>query len=515
MPFEEIVRLLSSPGTHGAEAPVEVVETHAAMVFLTETDAYKIKRPVRYDYLDFSTAEKRRAMLCHELELNRPFAPELYLGVVPVTRAPGGGLALDGPGEPVEWCLHMRRFPEGAQLSDLAERGEITLALAERIGRSIAAYHTQAPRREADGRALVAEIAEELERAFAGMEDIFGAADAARFNARVAAALDRHGALLTARARAGHVRRGHGDLHLGNMVLLDGRPVPFDALEFNERLGTLDLLYDLAFAIMDLLHRGLGPAANAVLGAWLYRMGNPEHLDGLALMPLFLGLRAGIRAMVAVQRARLTETEEEAEAGHDAARRYLAQALDHLAPPPPRLVAVGGVSGTGKTTLARGLAPRIGPAPGAVHLRSDLERKAMFGADPLAPLPERAYSAEAGRQVYARLHDRAGRALSAGHSVVVDAVYADADERRALARLAEGCGVPLTGLWLRAGEATLVARVTARRGDASDADAGVVRRQLAAGPEARDWVQIDASGEARAVLARAARALGLETDRNG
>ncbi len=507
MSFDEIVRVLSTPATHGAVAPVEVIETHAAMVFLTDSDAYKIKRPVRYDYLDFSTPEKRRAMLDHELELNRPFTPELYLGLVPITCGADGGLELDGPGEPIEWALHMRRFPKGAELSAVADRGEIDFGLAERIGRSIAEYHDRAPRRDADGQALAGEIADELKGAFAGMGDVLGDDAVARFNDQVAAARDRHGALLSARGRAGYVRRGHGDLHLGNMALLDGRPVPFDALEFDERLGTLDVLYDLAFMIMDLLHRDLRSAANAVLGSWLFRAGDSAHLDGLALLPLFLGLRAGIRAMVAVQKARLAK--EGGEDGYDDARRYLAHALDHLAPPAPSLVAVGGVSGTGKTTLARGLAPRLGPAPGAVHLRSDLERKAMFGADPLTPLPEYAYSEAASRQVYARLCERAGRALSAGHSVVVDAVYSDAEERRALADVAQRCGVPLTGLWLRAGEETLVARVTARQGDASDADAGVVRRQLAREPEARDWVQIDASGEACTVLARASRALGL------
>ncbi|PWE33413.1 kinase [Maritimibacter sp. 55A14] len=477
------------------------------MVFLVGEHAYKVKRPVRYDYLDFSTLDARRAMLRRELELNKPGAPEIYLGLVPVTRGADGGLKLGGESEVAEWCLHMRRFPKGAELSEVAGRGELTLGIAEDIGCAIAELHARAEIRDADGRALVAEIAGELDSAFSGMTDVFGAARINRFRARVAARIDAQATLLSDRGRAGHVRRGHGDLHLGNMVLLDGRPVPFDALEFDERLGTLDVLYDLAFALMDLLHCGFPVAANAVLGAYLIRADQPDHLDGLAALPLFLGLRAGIRAMVSVQAAQLAD---DAAADFGTARKYLDHALDYLAPPPPRLVAIGGYSGTGKTTLARQLAPGIGAAPGAIHLRSDLQRKALFGVDPMSHLPDAAYSEAAGRRVYAHLLDDAERILKAGHSVILDAVHARAEDRRRVAELARRAGVAMTGLWLQADEDILVARVTERRGDASDADAEVVRKQLATRAAAPDWVHLETGGALSATLdaARAAIARG-------
>jgi aminoglycoside phosphotransferase family enzyme/predicted kinase len=449
-------------------------------------------------------------MLQREQELNAPAAPEIYLGLVPVTRADDGGLVLGGEGAPVEWCLHMRRFPAGAELSAVAARGKLTRDMAASIGRVVADLHARAEPRPQDGRALMADIAAQLETGLAGMTDVLGPGRVARFRDRVSDRIAAQGPLLTARGQAGHVRRGHGDLHLGNMVLLEGRPVPFDALEFDERLGTIDVLYDLAFVLMDLLHRGFPAAANAVLGAWLQRTDAPDHLDGLAALPLFLGLRAGIRAMVSVQAARLAR--DDAGDGIETAMRYLDAGLAHLAPPAPRLVAVGGLSGTGKTTLARWLAPEIGPAPGAVHLRSDVERKAIFGVDPQTPLPAEAYTDAAGQQVYARLRDRAGRILAAGHGVVLDAVFDSAEERDAVAALARRAGVPLTGLWLQAGEEVLVSRVSARTGDASDADAAVVHGQLARGGAAPEWISVEASGTPETTLHRARAALPRPRD---
>lgn len=505
MSFDDVKAFLSDPATHGTTAPVEVVRTHGALVFLSEDDAYKVKRPLTYDYLDFSTLDKRKAMLDRELELNRPAAPEIYLGLVPVTRTADGGLRLGGEGPVVEWCLHMRRFPKGAELSDMAARGTLTRAIAEDLGRVIAAFHARAEIRDADGAALVSTVADELETTLAGMTDVLPCDGVTELRSGVRDRIARQAELLRDRGHVGFIRRGHGDLHLGNLVLLEGCPVPFDALEFSERLGTLDVLYDLAFLLMDLTHRDLPEAANAVLASYLFHADTPDHLDGLALMPLFLALRAAIRAMVSVQAGRLSE--EDRAARYAEARTYLAEARAHLSPPPPRLIAVGGLSGTGKTTLARRLAPHVGSTPGAIHLRSDLERKALFGVDPLTPLPRTAYAPEVSARVYASLLDKAGRILSAGQSVIVDAVFAREDERRRLVTLARRAGARLTGLWLTVDAETMIKRVETRQGDASDADAAVVRRQLERSEPAPDWAKVDASGTPEATLAQALRRL--------
>ena len=499
-----VVAFLSDPAAHGGAA-VEVAQTHGALVFLAGDRAYKLKRDISYDYLDFSTPERRRAMLQRELDLNRAAAPEIYDGLVAVTRTATGGFELGGVGQPVEWVLRMRRFPAEAELAEIARRDGIDPALADAIGAVVARYHADAaPAATDDGAGRIGRVIADILSSLADMEDALDPAAVARLRGAAEAALRRVAPLLDARARAGFVRRCHGDLHLGNLVVIKGRPVPFDALEFDERLATTDVLYDLAFLLMDLMHAGLRPAANRVLGRYLAHADTPDHHDGLAALPLFLALRAAIRAMVAVQRARLAKDPAE---GRAEARGYLADAAAYLDPPGPALVAVGGLSGSGKTTLAAGLAPGIGAAPGAVHLRSDIERKIMFGVDPLEPLPAEGYRSEVGAQVYERLRERAARALRAGHSVLLDAVHDIDAERAAAEALAARAGVPFAGLWLEADPQALVARVSARRGDASDADAAVVRRQLEAAPAAVDWHTVDASGSAPETQARAREVL--------
>jgi uncharacterized protein len=504
MAHEMVAEFLGDPATHGLAGPVEMRRTHAALVFLAGQTAWKIKRPVVYDYLDFSTPERRRAALERELELNRPTAPQIYDRIVAITRQADGRLALDGDGEPVEWALRMWRFPVEAELSRIAARGALDDGLAARLGREVARMHARAPRRDAEGEGLIGEILEQLASAFAGMSDALPAEGVTGFNRRAAAHLDRLRSLLRDRGAAGWVRRCHGDLHLRNIVVLDGVPLPFDALEFDERLGTMDVLYDLAFLLMDLRHEGLERAANIVLNRYLHHSGAPAHLDGLAALPLFLAVRAAIRAMVAVQRSRGTDRPE---AGFAEAVGYLRDAGAALDPPRPVLVAVGGISGSGKTVMAASLAPGLGAAPGAVHLRSDLVRKALLGVEETARLPKSAYTDEISARIYATLREHADRALRAGHSVVLDAVHLNRDERAAAAEIARRCDAPFVGLWLEADADVLEARVAARRGDASDADREVVRRQLTAPAEVGDWPHIDASGPPGATLARAREAI--------
>jgi predicted kinase len=304
------------------------------------------------------------------------------------------------------------------------------------------------------------------------------------------------------------VRRCHGDLHLGNIVLRGGRPLLFDAIEFDEAIATVDTLYDLAFLLMDLDRHGQRPAANVVLNRYLWRDGDDLSLRGLQALPLFLGCRAGIRAMVTAERA-AQEQSDAAERDREHARALLRAALGYLEPVPPRLVAVGGLSGTGKTTLAAALAPELGPAPGAVHVRSDLERKNLFGVDETVRLPARSYTPEASAEVYAILLRKARLALAAGQSVIVDAVYSTPEERATIEALAAELGLPFQGLWLIAGSETLVARVAARRNDASDANPEVVQQQLTweVGALSPAWRLLDAGGSAEDAHRRAASAL--------
>ena len=264
-------------------------------------------------------------------------------------------------------------------------------------------------------------------------------------------------------------------MHLRNIVLIDGRPVPFDAIEFSERIANIDVLYDLAFTLMDLCERRLRPLANRLLNEWLWRSDDlveASHEEALALLPMFLARRASIRAFVDAQAAAVSGADT------TRARDYQKVALSFLQPAPPRLVAIGGLSGSGKTTLALKLAPEIGRSPGAVVVRSDVERKRRAGIALEEHMPAGSYSPEASAKVYDDIMKRAERVLRAGHSVVLDAVFARADERAAAEALAVTCGVLFEGVWLDIPKDVAQARVTSRQGDASDATPDVVERQF-------------------------------------
>ncbi|WP_390913759.1 AAA family ATPase [Pseudosulfitobacter sp. SM2401] len=485
---DEVIAFLSSGDTHPGGAPVDVVQTHGAIIFLAGDVALKIKRAVCYDYMDLSTLDLREKMIRRELALNQPIAPEIYQTVIPVTRAANGQLALDGDGIPVEWVLRMRRFPTSDELSVIADEGRLDDALARDLGQSVFDYHAKTPQRTADGATLITDILDELDRVFAELDGVLDTALIARFHAQSHAALNNIEPLLRQRSAEGHVRRCHGDLHLRNLVMLGGKPVPFDALEFDEVLGTCDVLYDLAFLIMDLRHRALDRAANIVLGSYLLAaMGNQDN--GLTTLPLFIAVRAAIRAMVAAQTALATGSPIDKDA-----TLYLAEALAVLSPPEPVLVLIGGLSGSGKTTVAQEVAPKIGAAPGAVLLRSDTERKAMRGAAPSTRLGASAYTPTARTAIYDRIIQRARNTLNTGHSVLIDATFLNPDDRERATNLTAGTGIALHRFWLEAPPDILIDRVTARRGDASDADADVVRAQVANTAPPHDWTIIAAAG---------------------
>ena len=509
-PQAEVFAFLGDPATHGmmfADEEVRRIDTHAAAVFLAGNQAFKVKRRVRYPFLDYSTLEKRKAACEAELAVNRALAPELYRRVVPITRDPGGELALDGGGTPVEWAVEMARFDETATLDKIAKRDGLDPALADALARVVAAAHAKAP---------VADAQDWPKRLFDWIEqnrgelnqhpELFAPKDVETLSRASRATLRRHERLLRERGGAGLVRRGHGDLHLGNIVLIDGRPVVFDAIEFDPLMATGDVLYDLAFLLMDLVERGLDATANVVLNRYLTETRRPEDLDGLATLPLFLSLRAAIRAKVAATRLDVGASERYAAIA--AARGYFALAQQLIAPPAPQLVAIGGLSGTGKSTVAREIAPALPPAPGAVVLRADVERKALFGKTETEPLPASAYAADVTRRVYAALADKARRVTAAGHTAIVDAVLAQPEERAQIAAAARQSGVRFRSLFLTADLDTRVARVSARTHDASDADAWVAREQESFDIGPIDWTTIDVSGELSCTLAAARRAVG-------
>jgi aminoglycoside phosphotransferase family enzyme/predicted kinase len=504
---DAVFAFLGDFAAHGGQQ-VKRIDTHAAVVFLAGDRVLKVKRAVQFPFLDFSTLAKRKAACESEIAVNRAFAPEIYRRVVPITRQSDGRLALDGDGTPVEWALEMHRFDETKTLDHLAAAGRIDNALAEALGRRVAAAHAGAEpvADPAPWIAAVGAYVEEHRIAFAETSEVFprDGIDALADASRAAYACIRP--LLVARGERGLIRRIHGDLHLGNIVLIDAKPVLFDAIEFSPLIGSGDVLYDLAFLLMDLVERNLAAAANVVFNRYLVQTRRPEDLDALTALPFYLSMRAAIRAKVTAARLAQARPAERADIGRTA-RSYFDWARRFIAPKPPTLIAVGGLSGTGKSALARALAPEIAPPPGAVVLRSDVERKMLFGKDETAPLAPEAYTPEVTARVYADITDQARRAVAAGQSAIVDAVFARPQERQMIERSAAILGVPFRGLFLEADLATRITRTAARSRDASDADAAVARAQESYDLGEMSWVRIDASGSPNETLLRATAAL--------
>ena len=499
----EVIEYLAVPSIHGT-ATVERIDTHSAIVFLAGERAYKLKRAVRFDYLDFSTVERRRAMCDAEVRLNRRTAPELYRGVVPITREPGGALALCGSGSPVDWVVEMKRFSQEALFDRLAAAERLELELMPSLAAAIAKFHRIAePRSDHGGKPGMEWVIEGNATGFAEYgQDVLDPLACRRLTEASRAELDMRGALLDERRASGLVRHCHGDLHLRNIVLIEGRPTLFDGVEFNDEIACTDVLYDLAFLLMDLWRRGLPRHANAVWNHYLEEAGD---VSGTSLMPLFLSCRAAVRAKTSATAARLQPDVRRQNEIQASARQYLAMAEGLLHPPGPCLVAIGGFSGTGKSTLARSLAPSVGGVPGSVVIRSDLIRKRLSGVPPLERLGPEGYSSEMSERVYATVFERARMTIREGHSVIVDAVYARPGDRQGIEGVAADVAVPFVGIWLEAPETTLIERVQQRRNDASDANAAVIRLQHRDGTGVIGWHRVEASRSLGVVVDEASK----------
>ena len=464
-----------------------VIGTACARVYLAGTQAFKVKRRLDLGYLDYSTLDLRQWALERELRFNHAAASDIYRSVRRVTRQSGGGLEFDGPGAVVEYALEMRRFDETAVLA--AQPWAVDGALAEALGREVAALHAGADHRPRGGGAKAlkftidsnARLLSQL-KARLGLELVETLVSATHREFR------RQEPLLEARQARGFARHCHADLHLGNILLEHGKPVLFDCIEFNDVLSDIDVQYDLAFLLMDLDFRRRRDAAVRVQSAYLdeaARREGDELRSGLACLPLMLSVRAAVRAHV------------QAHSGDDAAASaYLKVALEHLTPAAPSLTAVGGLSGTGKTTFARLIAPGLGAAPGAVVLRTDEIRKRLMGVAADARLPNAIYSPAYYAKVYDALMDEARLLILAGRAVVMDATFIQPELRMRVQGLAQELDVVFRGVWLEADPALLAQRIGGRFGDASDATASTLQMQLDLDVGEINWSKVDAAGPA-------------------
>lgn len=482
---DEIVAAFTAGRVVGAPGPVVRIDTHLSHVFLSGTRAYKLKRALKLPFVDFSSRAQRRAACEAEIAVNRAMAGPLYLGAAPITRQ-RQGLRIGGEGEALDWVVVMRRFPTAQQFNHLATMGALSRELVERTASIIAAAHDRLPALPYAGHAVAyRDVIAGLREAEADGAARLGLEPSRALFDALDLALTRVTGLIETRRKGGKVRRGHGDLHLRNICLFEGRPTPFDALEFDDRLASTDVLYDLAFLLMDLRRIGLAEHANAAMNA--YWDAAAEDETALALLPFFMSLRAAVRMAVAVEAGALSEAET-----------YRTLGVDLLAKVRPRLVALGGLSGVGKSAIAAVLAPSLPGPAGARLLRSDILRKRKEGLEPAEKAKPGCYALERRAEVYRDLGSRAAVAVAAGASVIADATFRVSSTRDAISAAAGAA--PFNGYWLVAPLGVRLARVAGRVGDASDADVDVAASQQEPHELPPTWRRLDANRPVAAIL---------------
>ncbi len=442
-----VIEFLSKGASYGEPRSVVVsIETHCSIAFLIRDRAYKLKRPIVFSALDYSTVEKRKAACEAELELNRRTAPELYLGVHAICRRPDGELCFDGPGDIVDWVVAMRRFDQADLLESVAESGLLDSGVIISLATEIADFHQRIECVPGFGGALCLRTAvERNHRDLETVETVLGAGRIRSLSEASRAALDRVSDVLDRRRDHGRVRWCHGDLRLANICLLDGRATLFDAIEFSQEISCIDVLYDLAFLLSDLYQRRLELLANTLFNRYVDATGDE---DDLAVLPLMISIRTATRAYSLAAGAQRKNHVERARHFESAARSHLALAASLLVPQSARLIAIGGLDGMAKTAFAYALAAAFTSAPGARVLRGDVVRRRMLNLKPDTRLPHGAYDASTTERVYAALIAEGEGLAAAGVTVAVVTDFYRPAHRAAVAAAASRASVPFTGLWL-------------------------------------------------------------------
>ncbi len=496
---DKLVAALLEPAAYPHPADeVRLLETHISWVFLAGEFAYKVKKPIRLSFLDFSTLDKRRHWCHEELRLNRRWAPTLYLEVVPVTGT-DDQLRVGGAGVPVEYAVKMRRFPQSALLNEQLAAGELTEADMLEIAEMVAHRHADAPVNQEPRFGSVEAVRKPMRENFLYLRPVLDADTLEVLERWTEQEVERLAATLEARCEGGFVRECHGDLHLRNLVRLSAGIVAFDCIEFSEELHMLDVISDLSFLTMDLAINGRADLANRLLNRYLECSGD---YAGMAVYRLYYVYHCLIRAKVYAIRADECDEPDERDAALAEMRHYVLPAHAEVTDGRPAVVVMHGLSGTGKTYVSGTIAACLG----AVRIRSDIERKRMHG------IAERGsshsapggglYAEDVSQRTYEGLRELTRQVLDAGHSVLLDAAFLRREERHAVRQLAKELGCGFLCISVEAPRAVLEERLRARHAagsDASEADIAVLDYQYRtseplAGAELDDALVWDSSG---------------------
>jgi len=485
---------------------IELIETHISAVILTGDFVYKIKKPVDFGFLDFSTLEKRHTCCLDELRLNRRLAPEIYLDVVAITGTPEDPI-IGGSGTAIEYAVKMAQFPQSAQLDHRLAAGELKVEQMDAIARMVADFHQNVD--VADNRmdfGTKSSVYHPVEENFRQINEHI---DTTPYTGKLAALeqwsrseFTRLSVVFDQRKQDGFVRECHGDMHLRNMLWLDslegGRPMAFDCIEFNANLRWIDVISEVAFLVMDLQSRQQPQLANRFLNGYLEATGD---YAGVAVLPFYLCYRALVRAKVDALRLEQKNLSQQERAQSLAEfQSYLELALTYIKDAKPSLIIMRGMSASGKSTVSQQLLD----ATGMIRIRSDVERKRLFDvalSDHAADdIDAGIYTAQASQQTYAKLLELASKVISAGYSVIVDAAFLKAEQRQPFMQLAESLAVPFFILEVTAPAEVLRQRIMARKNDVSDADLAVLEHQLAnwqplSEEEKKNAVTVDTSVE--------------------
>ena len=500
---DRIVKALSSKPDDWGEDPdtvIQVIETHGATVLLGQKYAIKVKKPVLFDHMDYSSPARRRKFCELELERNQRTAKDLYIGVFPIYTDKDGAISLSGTRNAAEYALKMHRFGQGQRLDEISAQRLLDPKLCLSLAEDIADLHHKAEIIANDDRIPNFEhiIHQNFQQFYNFCPDILNRNDVDDFLAQLISVKRQLEPLIKKQILDKQVRIGHGDLHLQNICLFKGRPRIFDAIEYQDYFTVSDILYDLAFLLMDLIDKDQRQAANLILNEYVADMGwllAPERFAALKLLPFYLCLRAGIRCHVAANRSRQCTDEAERADFAQKAQYLFKSASDYLIPTTPTLYAIGGFSGSGKSTLARQFAADISPAPGAVILRTDVIRRHLVGADKYSPMPQSAYTPSISDQVYTRMRELTSIITKAGISVILDAVFDRMVDRDRIDDMAARLSIPFQGIWLDVSRNKMMERISGRTNDASDATAEILQAQLnrSNGIETT-WLRLPADG---------------------